>query len=146
LLTDFSDNNGASDKMADQKRKVGRPSTYDPAYCDRIIEFAREGKLPEQWAARLGTTKQSLHNWADEHPEFFDAFQRAKLLSQEWWMNLAQTQALNPSAQYNFNAVKFMLSAAFGMREGTDVKQEISGANGGPVSHSVSVQFVEPPK
>jgi hypothetical protein len=33
------------------KRPVGRPSLYDPAYCDKVIELGRIGKSVEQIAS-----------------------------------------------------------------------------------------------
>ena len=31
-----------------EKRPVGRPSTYDPAYCEEVIALGRIGKSIEQ--------------------------------------------------------------------------------------------------
>ena len=39
--------------MTEEKRPVGRPTLYDPAYCDKGIELGRIGKSVEQIAAQL---------------------------------------------------------------------------------------------
>ena len=64
---------------------AGRPSKYDPSYCDRVIELGAEGHSPEAIAAQLGVLRQTMLAWADVHPEFFAALQRAKDLELLWW-------------------------------------------------------------
>lgn len=51
----------------------GRPSKYDPAYCDVVIEKMREGYSKTAVAGFIGICKQTLLNWCDQHKEFFDA-------------------------------------------------------------------------
>ena len=52
---------------------AGRPSEYRPEYCNEIIELMATGLSLTAAGADLGFAKQTLHNWADEHPEFMDA-------------------------------------------------------------------------
>ena len=68
----------------------GRPTAYDPAYCDDVIEYGRAGKSLTWIATELGVVKQTIHNWMAEHPEFLDAMTRAKELSQRWWEDKGQ--------------------------------------------------------
>jgi hypothetical protein len=80
-------------------REMGRPTKYDPKYCEEIIEYfdkklfkeASFGKNPElndfptieYYAAKIrGVTRQTLINWTKEHPDFLEAFNRAKDLQQ----------------------------------------------------------------
>lgn len=70
---------------------AGRPSDYDPAYCDDVIEYGKLGKSRAWIAATLGICRQTLANWEAAHPEFLDATSRAKLLSQLWWEDAGQT-------------------------------------------------------
>lgn len=69
---------------------AGRPSSYDPAYCDRVIEYGKQGKSVAWIASELDVCKQTLFNWMDAHPEFLDAMTRAKLWSQRWWEDRGQ--------------------------------------------------------
>lgn len=93
----------------------GRPSKYDPSYCQRIIDFfdrplfkeksfgskAPElNELPtlEYFAAKeLGVTKQTLHNWAAEHPEFLAALNRAKELQTYMLVQGGVSRAYDPT-------------------------------------------------
>ncbi len=121
----------------------GRPTTYKAEYCDRIRELAKAGKLPNSWAIACGVSLQTLHNWKESNPEFFDAFNDAKSFCLEWWQNHAQVCAISEPGRYNFNAVKFMLSAAFGMSEKSEQTTTLQGPDGGPVQHSIGVKFVD---
>lgn len=69
---------------------AGRPTSYDPAYCDAVIELGRAGKSKVQMAAHFDVAKQTLLNWADAHPEFMDALTRATTLAQDWWETQGQ--------------------------------------------------------
>lgn len=58
----------------------GRPSDYDPAFCADVIEYMKAGYSKTAAAGLLGVTKQTLLNWCDAHPEFFDAVKRGEVL------------------------------------------------------------------
>lgn len=73
--------------MAEQpKAKRGRPSSYDPKYCERVIEMGREGYSVVEMAADIGVHRETLEeNWPAAHEEFSEAFAHARQLSQAWW-------------------------------------------------------------
>ena len=70
--------------MTDEKRPVGRPSQYDPVYCERVIELGKIGKSVEQIAANIGVGTKTLYNWREEFPEFLQALELAKELELDW--------------------------------------------------------------
>ena len=79
----------------------GRPTMYDPKYCEEITEyfnvepykeverfnektekvyFVKEANdLPTMagFATQIGVSKQTLYNWGRVHPDFFDSLTRA---------------------------------------------------------------------
>lgn len=114
-----------------------KTSKYKTEFCQKVIELGGQGKLPEHWARACGVTKKTIHNWKDSIPEFAEAFEQAKEASKVWWLDCAQTCAINEPSRYNFNSVKFMLSAAFDMNEKTGT--ELSGS----VSTTTSISFAE---
>lgn len=69
---------------------AGRPTDYRPEMCEEIIELGRQGKSHAQIAAALDVARQTLRNWAEEHPEFLAAITRAKDLSQAWFEDAGQ--------------------------------------------------------
>lgn len=64
----------------------GRPSSYEPSFCERVIELGREGFSIVEMAADLGVSRNTLEtNWPAAHREFLEALERARDLSQAWW-------------------------------------------------------------
>lgn len=64
---------------------VGRPSNYDPAYCDQVIEYGRQGMSLVEIASELKVSRTSMYDWAGKYPEFSTALIRAREESQAWW-------------------------------------------------------------
>jgi hypothetical protein len=52
---------------------VGRPSKYDPAFGDRIIELMSEGLSLTAAAAELNVHRDTVYEWASAHPAFSDS-------------------------------------------------------------------------
>ena len=77
-------------KKPEDLLKVGRPSLYKPEYCEKVIELGREGKSLVQIASHFDVTRQAVLEWANQHPEFFAALERARVHAQNWWENQAQ--------------------------------------------------------
>jgi hypothetical protein len=65
--------------------KIGRPSKYDPEFCERVIALGREGKSKAQMAADLDISRDTLDQWIKIHPEFSDAIARARDAAMAWW-------------------------------------------------------------
>lgn len=97
----------------------GRPSDYRPEYCEEIVSYFdrplfKEGYKKElhdfptlqEYAARIRcVSMQTLHNWAAAHPEFMEAFNRAKQLQE---MLLVQGGL---SRAYDGGFTKFILNS-----------------------------------
>jgi hypothetical protein len=111
---------------------TGRPSSYDPSYCECVIELGKEGMSVVEMAAEIGVTRNTLEtNWPAAHPEFLEAFTYAKLLAQAWWekqgrTNLA-TQGFQSSLYSRSMAARF--PADWREIKGT----ELTGKDGAPV-------------
>lgn len=54
-------------------RPVGRPSKYDPAYCDQLIEFMGLGFSLTAFAGEISVARSTINEWMGEHPEFSEA-------------------------------------------------------------------------
>jgi transposase-like protein len=132
--------------MTEEKRPVGRPTLYDPAYCEKVIELGRIGKSVEQIAAHLNLSLRVLYLWRDTHEEFMHALEDAKTFEQAWWEEQAaaymvenkESDRLNPSLWSRSMAARFPKK----YREST--KTEITGAEGAPLLQGIQVTFVKP--
>ena len=52
---------------------AGRPSKYDPAFCEQVREFMSQGFSRMAAAGHIGVCYDTLRAWQDEHPEFSQA-------------------------------------------------------------------------
>lgn len=142
------------------KRHVGRPSAYNPKYCDEIIDFFdiephfetpvtytyKDGTKKEEiklipsdlptlagFAVKIGVHRETLNNWASEHKDFFDAIKRAKEC-QEHILVTNGIQGIYAQAFAIFTAKNIM---------GWKDRTEFSGDKESPLEHKVSVEIVE---
>lgn len=63
----------------------GRPSKYKPEHCEAIMLAGGEGKTVPEMADDLDVHIDTLYEWAKVHPEFSEAFSRAKEKAEAWW-------------------------------------------------------------
>ena len=116
-----------------------RPSDYDPAYCERVIELGQDGASIAEMAFELGCTKPTLYAWADAHPEFLSAFTRAKLASQVWWERKGREGMERSSSEFQASIWSRSMAARF-PEDWREVKgTELTGKDGGPVQTSATV-------
>lgn len=118
---------------------AGRPSSYDPAYCDRVIEMGKQGYSVVEMAAELGVSRLTLEtNWTAAHPEFLAAFTHARECSQAWWERTGRIGMI----ENNISAPIWSRSmAARFPKDWREVKgTELTGKDGAPVE---TVQRIE---
>lgn len=107
----------------------GRPSLYKPEYCETVIQLGKEGKSLAQMCSHFEISRQTIDNWAADHPEFLEALTRAKTEMQAVLEALAFDGLKN--REFNANLWKTTMQARF--REEYTERKEVSGPDGGPV-------------
>lgn len=132
--------------MTEELRPVGRPSLYDPSYCDKVVELGALGKSVEQISSNLGVSCRVLYDWRDRYPEFLRAMDEAKEAEQTWWEEQAQIYMLEHKDGPKLNASIWSrsMAARFPKKYRESVKQEITGENGAPLLTAIQVSFVTP--
>jgi len=127
---------------------VGRPSKYDPAFCEQVIQLGKLGKSIEQIACELDVGTKTIYNWRDEHPEFLRALDMAREFEQNWWETIAQTHMIEEkdAAKLNASIWSRSMAARFPKKYRESTKQEITGADGAPLLQGIEVSFVTPTK
>jgi transposase-like protein len=135
-----------TDVQTTNKRPVGRPSMYDPAYCEQAIELGRIGKSTEAIGAIIGVGTATLYRWRDEHKEFREALDIAKDMELYWWEEQAQAYMVENKESDRLNASLWSrsMAARFPKKYRESVKQEISGVDGAPLLSGIQVTFVKP--
>ena len=71
------------------KHPGGRPSKYDPRYCEMVIEDMSKGYSLTAFAGLIGVNRDTIHEWTKEHPEFSEAVTRAKAARLRNWEDVA---------------------------------------------------------
>ena len=77
---------------------IGRPTEYNPAFCEKVLKLGAQGMSKAQIAAALGCSRRSIDIWRHEHEEFMLAIAHAQDLAMSWWEHQAQKglwQSLN---------------------------------------------------
>ena len=108
---------------------AGRPSTYDAAYCEQVIECGRNGYSIVQISAEIDVPRATMTRWADEHPEFRAALTRAKELEQAWW----ERRGVDALDQPVFQSQVWKTSMQARFRNDYTERREHSGPDGGAI-------------
>lgn len=58
----------------------GRPTKYDPAFCEVVVDTMRRGYSKLAAAGEVGICYSTMRNWMDEHPEFLQAVKLGEAL------------------------------------------------------------------
>jgi len=134
------------DSTVEQKRPVGRPSQYDPTYCEEVIALGKIGKSTEAIGAILGVGTATLYRWMDAHPEFREAISIAKDMELYWWEEQAQAYMVEnkESDRLNSGIWSRSMAARFPKKYRESVKTEVTGADGAPLLAGINVTFVKP--
>ena len=80
----------------------GRPTDYEPAFCDEAETFLAEGYSVAALAGHLHVAKSTVYEWIERYPDFSDAVKRGQAGAVLWWekanRNLAMTGEGNATA------------------------------------------------
>ena len=110
---------------------MARPTKYDPAMCETVVECGRQGMGRAEMAAELDVDRNTVATWEQEHPEFLRATTRARELSAAWWEK--QGRLGITSRDFNANAYSLQVRNRF-PGEWRDKQQvEHSGVDGKPI-------------
>jgi hypothetical protein len=92
-------------------RELGRPSSYDPSFCELVVELGAQGMSKAQMVAVIGVSRKTMTAWAERHQEFADAVEWALDLSLAWWETVGQTNLTRPG--FNATAYAFIMKQRF---------------------------------
>lgn len=117
---------------------MARPTDYDPAFCERVIELGETGASIAEMAHEIGVHRNTLTNWASAHPEFLEAFAHATQASQVWWERAGRNNLLTSAFQ---GSVWSRSMAARFPDDWREVKgTELTGKGGGPIRHTTKAE------
>jgi len=133
--------------MTETLKPFGRPTLYDPSYCDQVRELGALGKSIEQISYKLGVSLRTIYVWKEAYPDFLHALEDAKAAEQNWWEEQAQAYLLEhkDGAKLNASIWSRSMAARFPKKYRDNTKLELTGEGGAPLIPSIQVSFVKPP-
>jgi hypothetical protein len=123
---------------------AGRPSKYDPAMCETVIQCGREGMGKAEMAAELGIAYSNFDRWQHEHPEFQDAVKEAVRQSQAWWEKMGRVSTFGGVDGFNATSYIFQMKNRFRADWNDTVKSEHSGPDGGAIIQKIERVIIDP--
>jgi transposase len=109
----------------------GRPTDYRPEYCQKVIEWGRQGKTIANMCEKLDISRQTFYDWQKAHSDFLDATTRARDLSLSWWEEQGQSGLFAEGFNSNLWYKNMINRHRADWYESN--KQELTGKDGGPV-------------
>ena len=111
----------------------GRPSKYDPAFCDVVIDAGAEGKTLAEMADDLDIDRSTLNDWMDVHEEFSRAVKRGLQKAQAWWEKNGRLATFGEIDGYNATSYIFQMKNRFPDDWRDKQEREHTGPNGGAI-------------
>jgi transposase len=114
---------------------LGRPSKYDPAYCDQIVALGKEGLSRWQICSRLNFGLHNMIAWEGAHDDFRQALEQARLDSLAYWEDLAHDHIREAPGGIKLNTGLWSrsMAARFPEQYRENSKVEVTGKNDGPI-------------
>lgn len=144
---------------------VGRPTKYKHEYADLARKFCLLGATDKRLAELFQVSERSIHEWKDAYPEFSQSicegreiadaeianslYHRAKGYSHpEVDVKVIQNQIVMTDLVKHYppdtTAASLWLRNRQSKHWRDKTEQEVTGADGGPIQHSLAVKFVAP--
>lgn len=91
-----------------------RSDDYNPEMCELIVEAGKNGKLIAGMMVSIGIRSRTTFNkYRNEHPEFDQAYQDAKLESQAIHEDILLQGAMGKIKNFNFSSMAMRMNNAF---------------------------------
>lgn len=102
----------------------GRPTKYDPKYCEMLIEHMGQGMSFESFAGLIGVTRKLLYDWEKAHPSFLHAKRLGTDKSLCWWESQGQRGLWSTKDGPNLNTTNFIwqMKNRFGWKDKSDAE------------------------
>lgn len=127
------------------KRGPGQPSKYDPTFCEKVIEWGKQGYSREMIAGELNVSWNTLLNWMEAHPEFLEALETAKMHEMIYFEKIGILHMVeNPQGpRLNSSIWSRSLAARFPQKYRENSKVEVTGKNDGAIQVDVVHDFAQ---
>ena len=129
----------ATEQPVPAKRPIGRPSKYDPAFCEIAIEEMAKGFTIAAVAGVIGVSYSTIQLWRTAHAEFSDAVDIGAMKSALHWERCLQRVAVVGGGPGTAQAVTLGIMNRVPQEWRASKAVEVSGPGGGPIQHEKTV-------
>jgi hypothetical protein len=119
--------------------KRGRPSKYDPKFCDAVVAVGEDGGTLAEMAVACGVNRETINDWIAAHPEFSDAIKLGIQKAQAWWEEKGRIATFGGMPGFNATSYIFHMKNRFKDDWRDRVETEISNPDGSPVAFTFQV-------
>lgn len=92
---------------------MGRPTKYDPAYCETVIAVGERGGSLTEMAQEIGVVRETLGDWRARHPDFSAAVNAGIQACQAWWERKGREATFGGCDGFNATAWIFNMKNRF---------------------------------
>ncbi len=103
--------------------KVGRPTLYNPEYCEQAVELLDQGKSRIELCRHFRVAKSTLQEWEANHPEFSAALNRGTDYSEAVWTQMGHQNLTNKD--FNSRLYEINMMNRFGWMKKAQEKHEV---------------------
>lgn len=122
-------------------KPVGRPTKYEPRYCDEAEAFMAQGYSLGAFAGSIGVARSTINEWIDNQPDFSEAVSRAKAKRLMHWETAGLAVAKDGGGPGTATIIVFGLKN-MGDADWSDRQQhELSGPGGAPIETKTTVDL-----
>jgi len=105
----------------------GRPTKYDPAFCQTVIECGKQGMTLAEMADALNVNRATVNEWTQQHEEFSSAVKLGLEKALSWWERNGRTATFGSHPGFNATSYIFQMKNRFRDDWRDKVEQEHSG-------------------
>lgn len=106
----------------------GRPTKYDPAFCEQVIAIGAEGGTLAEMADAIDVARPTFNAWRDKHPEFSYAVKHGLQKAQAWWERNGRIATFGGKDGFNATSWIFNMKNRFSDDWKDKRETEFSGA------------------
>jgi len=107
-----------------KKNKGGRPTKYKPEYCELLKEHYKEGLSFDSFGGVVCASRETLYNWTEKYPEFFDTKKQYEPMSWLFWEKMGRSGAAGKIPNFNAAAWIFNMKNRMGWRDKHEISTE----------------------
>ena len=114
--------------MAKKKSEIlPKAIKYSAEMCNKLLDVAGNGGHVAQMCSALGIrSRDTFYRWIELYPEFKEAYEESKLLSQAFYEDVLLRGSLGQIKGFNHHSIAMILQNKFPDEYKSDKKSEIT--------------------